>query len=120
MRWSWSVLAVCPLRFARRQPSALPGLVVRLACDPRAGRPLRAAPGGRLTASFPFASFSGLVITAFSGSRKLRSWQELGSVLTYGLPGQPGSEGAERRVGPTQREGCFPVSLFPTEPVASQ
>lgn len=39
----------CPV-LARRQPSALPGLAIRLACDPRAGRPLGAAPGGRLMA----------------------------------------------------------------------
>ena len=34
----------------RRQPSALPGLAIRLACDPRMGRPFGAAPGGRLMA----------------------------------------------------------------------
>lgn len=78
----------CPV-LARRQPSALPGLAIRLACDPRAGRPLGAAPGGRLLAgpTAPMAVWAlvalrpaplqlPLVTTAFSGSRKLRSWQE--------------------------------------------
>lgn len=140
MRCNRSVLVVvCPLCFPAGSPQ--PSLRLRSASPVTLGRggpsgqpqeagswPATRFGGGRgaygpeagLHSGFPFASFSGLVITAFSGSRTLRSWQEPDSELTPRLPGQASSEGAEHRVEPTRKEGCFVVSLFPAEPAASQ
>lgn len=77
-------------------------------------------PWGCATSSFPLASFSRLVMKAFSGSKRLRSWRELDSVLVPGLPGSLALRGAETRVEHTQWEGLFLVSLFTMGPAACQ